>query len=135
MYAEEIFWRAGGLGDSPTASYRALGSWRARIRRVVYDVNVERGDWTLQQAADYKRNTEPGKGKIDEDILRSINWPTQLIGYFTGKMQLMDLRREYREKLGAAYSDRKFNDAVLAEGSIPVALIRARLLGQAVPEP
>ena len=50
-------------------------------------------------------------------------------------MQLMDLRREYRAKLGAAYSDRKFNDAVLAEGSIPVTLVRARLLGHAVPEP
>lgn len=134
MFAEEVFWRAGGLGDTPTASYRALGSWRSRIRRVVYDVNIERGDWTLQQAADYKRNTEPGKGKVDEDIMRSINWPTQLIGYFTGKMQLMDLRREYRARLGAAYTDRKFNDAVLAEGSIPVALIRARLLGQAVPQ-
>ncbi len=135
MYAEEVFWRAGGLGDSPVSSYRTLGSWRGRIRRVVYDVNIERGDWTLQQAADYKRNTAPGKGRVDEDIMRSINWPAQLIAYFTGKMQLMDLRRAYRAKLGAAYSDRKFNDAVLAEGSIPVALIRAKLLGEAVPEP
>jgi hypothetical protein len=135
MYAEEVFWRAGGLGDSPVASYRALASWRARIRRVVYDVNIERGDWTLQQAADYKRDTAPGKGRIDEDIMRSIHWPAQLIAYFTGKMQLMDLRRAYREKLGASYSDRAFNDAVLAEGSIPVALIRAKLLGEAVPTP
>lgn len=135
MYAEEVFWRRGGLGDSPVTSYRTLASYRGRIRRVVYDVNIERGDWTLQQAADYKRNTAPGKGRVDEDIMRSINWPAQLIGYFTGKMQLMDLRRAYREKLGAAYSDRAFNDAVLAEGSIPVALIRAKLLGEPVPEP
>jgi len=135
MYAEEIFWRAGGLGGSPVTSYRVLGSWRGRIRRVVYDVNIERGDWTLQQAADYKRNAAPGKGRVDEDIMRSINWPAQLIGYFTGKMQLMDLRRAYRRKLGAAYSDRRFNDAVLAEGAIPVALIRAKLLGEPVPQP
>ncbi len=67
--------------------------------------------------------------------MRSIHWPAQLISYFTGKMQLMELRRAYRKKLGAAYSDRAFNDAVLAEGSIPVALIRAKLLGEAVPEP
>lgn len=135
MYAEEIFWKGGGLGQSPVSSYRALSSWRGRIRRVVYDVNIERGDWTLQQAADYKRNTAPGKGRIDEDIMRSINWPSQLIGYFTGKMQLKDLRREYRARQGAAYRDRKFNDLVLAEGSIPVALIRAKLLGEAVSGP
>jgi uncharacterized protein (DUF885 family) len=135
MYAEEVFWRAGGLGASPVTAYRTLASWRARVRRVVYDVNIERGDWTLQQAADYKRNAAPGKGRVDEDIMRSINWPAQLIAYFAGRMQLMDLRRAYREKLGAAYSDRAFNDAVLAEGCIPVALIRAKLLGGTVPEP
>jgi len=135
MYAEEVFWRAGGLGDSPFSAYRTLGSWRGRIRRVVYDVNIERGAWTLQQAADYKRNTPSGQGRVDEDIMRSINWPAQLIAYFTGKMQLMELRRAYRAKLGAAYNDRAFNDAVLAEGCIPVALIRAKLLGEPVPEP
>lgn len=134
MYAEEVFWRAGGFGDSPLASYRALGSWRGRIRRVVYDVNIERGDWTLQQGADWKRSTPPGKAVVDEDVMRSIQWPTQLIGYFTGKMQLLDLRREYQAKRGAAYQLREFNDAVLAEGSIPVALIRAKLLGEPVPE-
>jgi hypothetical protein len=135
MYAEEIFWRAGGLGDSPVTAYRALASWRSRIRRVIYDVNIERGDWTLQQAADYKRNASPGTGVVDEDILRSINWPAQLIGYFAGKAQLMDLRRACQAKLGAAYSERAFNDAVLAEGSIPVVLIRAKLLGEPIPEP
>lgn len=135
LYAEEAFWRAGGLGDSPIAAYRTLGSYRARIRRVVYDVNIERGDWTLQQAADYKRSVEPGKGRVDEDIMRSIHWPAQLISYFTGKSQLMDLRRDYQKKMGAAYSERKFHDAVLAEGSIPVALIRAKLLGEPVPAP
>ncbi len=135
MYAEDVFWRAGGLGDTPLASYRALGSWRGRIRRVVYDVNIERGAWTLQEAADWKRNTAPGKARVDEDVMRSIHWPAQLIAYFTGKMQLMELRDAWRAKMGAAYSLRAFNDAVLAEGNIPVALIRAKLLGEPVPEP
>jgi uncharacterized protein (DUF885 family) len=135
MYAEEIFWRAGGLGDSPEAEYRTIGSWRGRIRRVFYDVHVECGDWTLQEAADFRGQARRGKGTVDEDILRAINWPAQLIGYFAGKMQILDLKAAYREKLGPEYSERKFNDALLAEGSIPVALIRAKLLGEAVPAP
>jgi uncharacterized protein (DUF885 family) len=56
-----------------------------------------------------------------------------LIGYFTGKRQIVALKAEYKQKLGQAYSDRAFNDAFLAEGSIPVALIRAKLLGGTVP--
>ncbi len=135
MYAEEAFWRAGGLGDSPITSYRTLDSWRFRIRRVIYDANIERGDWTLQQGADWKRNTAPGKAVVDEDVMRSIHWPAQLIAYFCGKEQLMALREEWRRRQGAAYSERAFNDAVLAEGMIPVALIRAKLLGEPVPAP
>jgi hypothetical protein len=134
MYAEEMFWRAGGFGDSPDAEYKALGSWRGRIRRVFYDVHVECGDWNLQQAAEFKYQ---GRDKvvIDEDILRAINWPAQLICYFTGKTQIRELRDAYRAKLGPEFTDRKFHDALLAEGSIPVALIRAKLLGEPVPEP
>jgi uncharacterized protein (DUF885 family) len=56
-----------------------------------------------------------------------------LICYFTGKRQILSLKAEYKRKLGMAYSDRAFNDAFLAEGSIPVALIRAKLLGEPVP--
>lgn len=135
MYAEEIFWRAGGLGDSPEASYRTLNSWRSRIRRVFYDVHVECGDWSLQDAADFKRQARRGAGAVDPDILRTINWPAQLISYFAGKMQILELKAAYQKKLGSEFTERRFNDALLAEGSIPVALIRAKLLGESVPEP
>ena len=47
----------------------------------------------------------------------------------------MDLRRDYRKKMGAACRERAFHDAVLAEGSIPVALIRPRLLSEPGPAP
>jgi uncharacterized protein (DUF885 family) len=50
-------------------------------------------------------------------------------------MQILELMEAYREKLGAAYSERRFHDALLAEGSVPVALIRAKLLGEPVPAP
>jgi len=100
MYAEEIFWRAGALGDSADAEYRTLGSWRGRIRRVLYDVHVECGDWTLQEAADFRRQARRGVAEIDEDVLRSINWPALLIGYFAGKMQILELKKAYRTRLG-----------------------------------
>ncbi len=133
MYAEWMFWQAGGLGSSADAENRVLGSWRGRIRRVFYDVNVECGDWTLQDASDFRSRARSGTAEVDEDVLRAINWPAQLIGYFTGKMQILDLKAAYKRKLGEAYTERKFHDALLQEGSIPVALIRAKLLDEPVP--
>ncbi len=133
LYAEEELWSHGGFGPSSEARHAVLSSYRFRIARVVYDVNIETGVWDLQQGADFQQRVAPGKGVINEDLLRAIQWPTQLICYFTGKLQIVELKAAYRQKLGKAYSDRAFHDAFLAEGSIPVPLIRAKLLGEPVP--
>lgn len=135
LYAEEMFWRAGGLGPSPDAEYQTLDSYRFRIRRVMYDVNVESGYWSLQQAGDFKSEVAAvGTGTVDEDILRAINWPSQLICYFAGKSQIVQLREDYKKKMGASYSDRDFHDKLLAVGTIPYAFARAELLGEPVPD-
>jgi uncharacterized protein (DUF885 family) len=133
LYAEWILWQAGGLGPTPEAEYQTLDSWRFRVRRIFYDVHVESGDWSLQDGGDFKSQARRGKGAVDEDVLRTINWPGQLIGYFSGKMQILALKEDFKKKLGASYTDRKFHDALLAEGSIPLALIRAKLLDEPVP--
>ena len=99
-----------------------------------YDVNIETGTWSLQQAADWKHQ-KPG-APLDEDLLRSINWPTQLICYFAGKSQILELREAVRARAVAAgqpFDERAFHDAFLREGSIPVALTRAKMLGEPIP--
>jgi uncharacterized protein (DUF885 family) len=111
-----------------------LESWRFRIRRVTYDVNVESGIWTLQRAADWKDAAAPGAGKIDPELQRTINYPAQLICYFAGKEQILALKAAVKAKLGAAYTEKKFNDDLLALGSIPYVFARAKLLGEPVPD-
>jgi hypothetical protein len=133
LYAEQLFWEQGGLGDSVAAHINTLRSWQHRIRRVIYDVNVETGRWTLQQAADWKHHAKPGTGEIDPDLLRSINWPTQLIAYFSGKEQILAMKTACRKKWGKGFSERRFNDELLAVGSVPFAFARAKLLGEPVP--
>lgn len=133
LYAEQEFWETGGLGPGLAAHVNTLRSARFRMRRVVYDVNIETGVWDLQRAADWKANTAPGMGKRDADLLRSINWPTQLICYFSGKEQILALKADYKRKLGSAYTERGFNDALLAMGSVPYVFARAKMLGEPVP--
>jgi uncharacterized protein (DUF885 family) len=100
----------------------------------VYDVNVETSVWSLQQAADWKHATRPGKGTIDPDVQRSINWPAQLIGYFSGREEILALKDAYKKKVGRAYSERTFNDELLALGSVPYVFARAKMLGEPVPD-
>ena len=133
LYAEQLMWEQGGLGTSIEAQVNTLRSWRFRIRRVIYDVKIETGIWTLQQAADWKAHAEPGKAVIDPDVQRAVNWPAQLICYFAGKEQILALKRDYKKKLGAAFSERRFHDELLALGSVPYVFARAKMLGEPVP--
>lgn len=133
LYAEQLFWEGGGFGDSVRAHANMLRSWKFRIRRVIYDVHVETGSWTLQEAADYKYGAQPGQGRIDEDLLRSINWPTQLICYFAGKMQILGLRDAARERAGSGWDGVAFHDRLLGQGSMPLVFARASMLGDSIP--
>ena len=134
LYAEQLFWEVGGFGDTPNAELFMLRSWRFRIRRVIYDVNVETGRWTLQQAADWKNEVAPGQGHIDEDLMRSINWPTQLICYFTGKMQILALRERAQHPRKGRYKPVVFHDTLLGTGSVPLVMAGARLFGDPLPD-
>jgi len=132
LYAEQLFQENGGFGDAPAARYAMLRSYRYRIRRVIYDVKVETEVWSLQQAADFKDG--PG-AEVGPEILRTVQWPTQLIGYFHGKKQIVDLRAEMQQAQGARYTHKAFHDAVVGAGLIPVSLVRAELLDLPVPAP
>ena len=136
LYAEELFGSHGGFGDTPAARANMLRSYRGRIRRVFYDVNVECERWTLQQAARWRQGKPLEGGEdvtVGRDVLRAINWPTQLIGYFAGKRQIVALHDAWIARTGGG--ERAFHDALLAEGLVPVALSRAVLLGEPVPDP
>jgi uncharacterized protein (DUF885 family) len=52
------------------------------------------------------------------------------MSYLVGKTQLMALRDEYRKHVGDQFSLKDFHDLLLAEGSIPVSLIRRKLLAE-----
>ncbi|MCA9494888.1 MAG: DUF885 domain-containing protein [Myxococcales bacterium] len=132
LYVEEVFWEHGGLGDDPLAHTNVLHANRGRILRVKTDVMVETGQWTLEQAAAFRRGNP--EAEVDEEVLRAVNWPTQLVTYFAGKTLIRDLRAEVEAKRGDAFDERAFHDELLAAGTIPVALIRAEMLGQPVPD-
>jgi uncharacterized protein (DUF885 family) len=54
-------------------------------------------------------------------------------GYFAytlGKLQILALREEARQRLGARFSLQRFHDALLSHGSSPVPMIRERVLAE-----
>ena len=50
--------------------------------------------------------------------------------YSAGKLMITKLRDDYKAHAGSGYSTRGFHDALLANGTVPVWLHRALMLGE-----
>src|SRR5262249_7280067 len=62
------------------------------------------------------------------EVLRYTRTPTQPMSYAMGMEAIRDLREAWRLDRGAAFNLQEFHDRLLSYGSIPVSLIRQRLL-------
>ena len=65
--------------------------------------------------------------EITTEIDRYIAWPGQALAYKLGELQIRRHRREAEETLGARFDQRRFHDAILAIGSVPLAVLEQHM--------
>jgi uncharacterized protein (DUF885 family) len=96
--------------------------------RLVVDTGMHSLGWKRQQAIDFFRENT---GKADQDITvevdRYIVWPGQALAYKIGQMKIRELRTEAEKRLGAKFDVRKFHDAVLENGAVPLNVLEAHM--------
>jgi uncharacterized protein (DUF885 family) len=127
LYCEEMMYEQGFYDFRSRLFMLKHQLWRAC--RVVIDVELHRGNMGFQEAVrmlvDIVRVEEVN---AISEVKRYTQSPTQPMSYLTGKIELMKLREEYREKAGGDFDLRAFHDRLLSFGSIPVGLIADRML-------
>lgn len=130
FYAEEMM-LVGGLFDQTPRTKEAIYSMmRLRALRVVVDVKLALGEFTLDQAAEYLRQTVPmDRATARDEAAMFASTPGQAITYQIGKYDLLRLMTEAREKDGAAFRLRRFQDYLWLNGNVPFSLLRWELLG------
>jgi len=68
-----------------------------------------------------KENTLQSDAEIDTETLRySSDLPAQALAYKMGMRKLVALREKAKKSLGAKFDIRKYHDAVLGTGSVPL---------------
>ena len=127
LYAEQLGHEM-GLYEDPYDRFGQLVYEMWRAVRLVVDTGLHVKGWSREQAIDYFRANAP---KTDQDIVnevdRYIGTPAQALAYKIGQLRISALRERAQRELGPRFDLRDFNDAVLATGSVPLAVLEARI--------
>jgi len=125
LYCEEMMSEYGYYEDE-RQYLRVLGGIKFRAARIVLDVRLQTGGMSIDEAVQYMADamdTEPADWMRTE-INRYVQQPTVPMCYLTGKREVLRLRDDLKAAEGDNFSLKNFHDRLLAEGSIPPALIR-----------
>lgn len=130
FYAEETMLQAGLFEDSPRSREMIWNFMRLRALRVEVDVKLALGEFTMEQAAEYLKNTVP----MDPQTARAeasafASGPGQAISYEIGKLQIYRFLADAQRQKKDTFSLRAFHDFVWQNGNVPIALQRWQFLG------
>ncbi|MCG9737138.1 DUF885 domain-containing protein [Shewanella insulae] len=118
----------GGFYKDPYSNFGRLTYEMWRAARLVVDTGMHAKGWTRQQAIDYMAgNTALSLHNVTTEIDRYISWPGQALSYKIGELTIKRLRAKAEEALGDKFDIRAFHDAVLANGSVPMALLEQQI--------
>ena len=120
VYAETLG-REIGLYDDPYSLFGHL-QWQAfRAARLVVDTGIHRMGWSRQQAIDFMvERTGFGRGFVTAEVDRYTSIPGQALGYMIGKLKIDQLRDRARANLGERFDLRRFHNAVIDQGALPL---------------
>lgn len=123
LYSEWLGLEAGFYTD-PYSDFGRLTYAMWRAARLVVDTGLHAKGWTRQQAIDYLASrTALSLHECTTETDRYISWPGQALSYKIGELKIRELRRRAEERLGPAFDIRRFHDAVLGGGSVPLPVL------------
>jgi hypothetical protein len=130
LYNEQLMRETGFLpNDSILLRQLQLRLWRNA--RVIYDVGLHTGKMTYEEAI-----------ALMTERVGFLRWAAQLevdacsaapgyfIGYFTGMMEILRMREDYKKLKGDQFTLSDFHEKLLQGGSMPTSLMREALWGR-----
>jgi uncharacterized protein (DUF885 family) len=127
LYAESLGEEM-GLYDTAEKKMGQLSYQAWRAARLVVDTGIHSKGWDKARAVAFMReNTALTDANIDAEVNRYISWPGQALGYKIGELKIRELRAKAQRELGAKFDLRRFHDAVLLQGSVPLDVLEAQV--------
>ncbi len=92
------------------------------------DTGIHAFNWDKARAIAFMTdNTALSEANIEAEVNRYISWPGQALGYMIGRLKILELRQRAERTLGDRFDLRRFHDAVLRNGSIPLDVLESEI--------
>lgn len=101
-------------------------AWRAA--RLVVDTGIHWYGWDRDKALKYMAdNTGLALHNVQTETDRYISWPAQALSYKLGELTIKRLREKAQGELGDKFDIRRFHDALLANGAVPLSVMEQQI--------
>lgn len=110
-----------GLYDDPYVRFGHLQMQAFRAARLVVDTGIHALGWSRAQAIDFMaERTGMGLGFVQSEVDRYTSNPGQALAYMIGALKITELRERARATLGPRFDIRRFHNAVIDQGALPL---------------
>jgi uncharacterized protein (DUF885 family) len=127
LYAESLGPEL-GLFDDPYQLFGHYNDEMLRAMRLVVDSGLHAQGWSRERAIDYMlENSAMTRVDATAEVERYIVNPGQALAYKVGALTIRRLRTKAEQALGSRFDVRAFHGQVLDTGSIPMAVLEAKI--------
>ena len=120
LYAEQLAEEAGLYADE-RGLLGSVSTSLMRATRLVVDTGIHAFGWSRERALDFMAEHVPLPQEfLASEVDRYIVMPGQALAYLTGKLEILRIRDDARQRQGPAFSLPAFHGAVLDHGSLPM---------------
>ena len=124
LYAEQLAVEMGMYDGDPEGQIGMIHDAMFRAVRLVVDSGMHHKRWSREQALKYYvDNIGDQEASAITEIERYVVWPGQACSYMVGKIEFLRLRDKARKALGRKFDIRKFHDACLLSGGVPLTVL------------
>jgi len=132
-YGEQMMLDEGYGNGDPKLRLGQLQDALLRDARYIVGISMHTGKMTFDDAVQFfqKEGYQP-RSVAEVEAKRGTSDPTYLV-YTLGKLEIMKLREDYKQKMRGSFSLQKFHDTFLQQGFPPIKIVRETMLGDESP--
>ncbi len=132
-YCEQMMIDEGYGKNDPELKVGQLLDALLRNCRYIVGIEMHTGKRSFEQGIDFfVKEGYMSHDYAERETKRGTSDPTYLY-YTLGKLEILKLREDYRQKMGDRFSLEQFHNAFMQQGGVPVKIIRHTMLGADTP--